>query len=89
MCRCTKKYLELVHELLADRLPLSRSWNNVSVVLDDKKKTYEVIWHDSKTMNDPEGKKTFSSHGGEYTMDGLHKEIKDQKKKLKEDRRGG
>jgi len=73
-----------LHVLLADRLPLSRSWNNVSVK--NSKRKYEIKWFDSNEHDDPKGKFAFSSHGGPYTIDGLEEEIVAQKKKLRSDK---
>ena len=62
MCRCTKKYLELVHEILAVRLPLSRSWNNVSVVVED-------IFSPTSLAFDPAGNLFFLSSREESPRD--------------------
>lgn len=78
-------YTDALCAILADRLPLSRTWNQVS--FEHKKGRYQIIWFDSKHMDDPSGEKEFRSHGGPYTLEGIHKEIANQLSKLSDDGR--
>lgn len=78
-----EKYTDILCDLLAERLPFSRTWRNVS--FEHKASKYIVVWFDSKHMDDPEGKKAFREHAGPYTLEGIHKEIVKQNAKLDED----
>ena len=88
MSKTTDELVAELQQLLAERLPLSRSWNNVA--LKDKigrfEDRYKIKWFDSKKYDDPDGEYSFSSHGGPFTIEGLEEEIESQKKKLKEDK---
>jgi hypothetical protein len=78
------KYEDILCGILADRLPLSNTWNNVA--FHSVKGEYEIRWFDHKERDDREGEKFFRSHRGPHTLDGLHQEIVNQERKYASDR---
>jgi hypothetical protein len=79
-------YITVIQDILGQRLPVSRSWNNVSMTNDDKE--YEIRWHDPKKWIEPEAKKDFCSRGGSMHLNALRKELRGQLEKLQDDRLG-
>jgi hypothetical protein len=79
-------YMTDLQVLLAKRLRLSRSWNNVS--LTNNKREVNIKWFDNKYLDDPKGEYSFSLRGCPYTLDGLAIEVGKQKAKLRKDRYG-
>ena len=78
--------MDELRQVLADRLPLNRSWQNVSITT---RKTYlEIKWFDSKVYEDEFGHFSFKldriSPRNQKSLDQL---VDNQKLKLAQDRR--
>ena len=78
--------MEELHNILSERLVLSRSWCQVKV---DRRKTFlEVKWYDSVTYDDPEGKFSFKlDRVSPLSLETLSNAVKRQREKLSQDRR--
>jgi len=76
--------LSKLHWILAERLPLSRTWNNVEVTV--RRKVFEIRWVMPKTP-DPKGKTTFLSRTLPLSKKSLEDELERQLEKYVEDRR--